>query len=443
VRAKGIATFVSAVLLGCLTAPAAVAAQPSSGVTAFERGVAEFGSSDYGRALADFLEARNDGVDGPQLGYDLAVTYYHLGRYLEASHEFKVLTGISAVAALSHYNLGLIAMRQGDDATAADELHTAYTTATDPTLRTLAEAALSQLESTPAREPRWTAFANAGAGYDSNVALSSESTVITPSHRGSDVYSLLAGAVAQLTGSGADGWQAVGTFYRTDYPVVSQFNQSYLHLGGQYRWGSAAWSQVLGLYAGDLTLGDTNFETLATASAESSFASSSDNTLHAFYRYTRIRGGSDYDYLTGWHQSLGIEDTRKMTSVDLTLGYTFDFNERNNFRAQPQFLSASPTDNGLYAKLNWRVSDIATLIFESDYQHSHYQGADVIFQGATTTNIFREENWWSSEIGATYSLSDRWLLRLDCSFTDNRSNIPEYSYHSNQVMFSIEYVVPN
>jgi Tetratricopeptide repeat len=440
VHAKLITMLATGVLIcGLITASNVCAAEP--GIQAFDRGAAEFHAGDYPGALADFLKARREGIQNPQLGYDLGVTYYHLARFDEARREFIALTALPSVAALSHYNLGLIALQQHDKPGARKEFKRALASAQTPELHALAAAALDNLGPEPTHNPRWTTFANAGFGYDSNVALTSESTTLTPAQQGSDVYSLLAGAIAQLSGSGAQGWQAVGTFYRLDYPKLGQYDQSYLHLGGQYRWRTGDWGHMFGFYAGEVTLGSANLESLATFSADTRYAYPSGTTLHAFYRYTRIKGSSDYDYLTGWHQSIGVEDTLQMPRVDLTLGYSFDFNERNNYNSPSQFLSSSPTVNGVYALYNWHMDDAMTLHLEADYQHSHYQESNTTTQGSTVTSILREDNWWSSAIGLSYSLDTSWSLRLNWSFSDNRSNISQYSYNSKQIMASLEYVM--
>ena len=438
-NAKQISMLVTGVLLGCALATAS-ARSPPFGIQAFVRGTAAFYKGDYSEALAAFLEARRDGIQSPQLCYDLGVTYYHLGRYDEARREFTTLTELSSVAALSHYNLGLVALQQHDQPRARREFKQAYASTQTLELRALAAAALDTLGPEPTPNPRWTAFANASYGYDSNVALKSESTTLIPAQQGSDVFSLLSGAIAQLSGSSAQGWQAVGTFYRIDYPKLSQYDQSYLHAGGQYRWSTESWSHILGFYAGEVTLGSANLETLGTFSADTRYTYPSGNTLHAFYRYTRIKGSSDYDYLTGWHQSIGIEDTLQMARSDLTLGYSFDFNERNNYNSPSQFLSSSPTVNGLYTLLNWHLDDATALHFEASYQHSHYQESNMMTQGGIVTSILREDNWWSSAIGLSYSLDASWSLRLNWSFSDNRSNISQYSYNSKQIMASLEYV---
>ena len=420
---------------------AAGAPLPDSGAQAYDQGVAAFKVGHYRQALEKFLAARDRGVHAPQLDYDLGVTYYRLGRYQDARREFTALLSVPGAAALSHYNLGLIALRQQDLARARREFELAYAGAREPGLRALASTALETLGAAPAPATQWTAFADAGAGYDSNVALTSESTTLTPAQRGSSVYSLLAGAIDPLGGDEHRGWQVVGTYYRIDYPSVTQYDQTYLHLGGDYRWENGSWSNQLGVYAGNLTLGSAQLETLGTVSADTRYATAAGNLWHFSYRYTRIFGGGNYAYLSGWHQSLGVENTLKYAHSDLTLGYNFDFNERNNYNAPPDFFSASPTINGLYAIFNWRLSDTTSLYLEADYAHSHYEGADSVLQNGVNTQVFREDNWWNPSLGFKYALSAHWLLRLDCSYMDNRSNIPVYSYHSSQAMVTFEYLL--
>lgn len=439
-NAKRWSRLIIAVLCCCLVAPVVHAQSGTRGAQAFARGITAFRQRNYAQALTEFLAARQFGIDAPQLGYDLGVTYYHLGRYSEARHEFSLLTSIPDLAALAHYNLGLIAMHSGDRSGALAQFDLACRLAPDAQLRTLAAEARSRLDSGFVSQPNWTAFFDTGAGYDNNVALTSESTVLAPTHTGSSVASLLAGVTGQLSGREVRGWQVVGTYYRMQYPSVSQFNQTYLHVGSQYRWSPPGWSNTAGFYLGDLTLGRSNFETLATVSVDVKRHLGNGDELRAYYRYTRVRGDGVYDYLTGWHQSLGAESVFRFTHTEFTLGYSFDFNERNNYNSASQFLSASPTENGLYAVLDWHRTPALNWSFEADYQHSHYQGADFIPLNGATTSVFREENWLSAVVRLNYTLSDRWALRADWRFTDNRSNIPVYSYRSSQVMLSLEYV---
>ena len=426
----------------CCISTVVEAGASTAGTQAFNRAVAAFQTGKYRRALAGFLEARRDGINSSQLTYDLGVTYYRLRRYPEAQLEFSALVNIPSLAALAHYNLGLVAMRLHDKARALAEFNNAYVSAGNPGLRALASEALARVNTRPPVASRWTVFGDATFGYDSNVALTSESTVFTPAHRGSSLYSLSAGAIGQVSGSTQRGWQVVGTFYRVIYPKVSEFDQTYLHFGGQYQWKQGNWSPRLGLYAGTVTLGGADFENLVTFSADTRLHTSANNEWRGFYRYTRIRGSSGFDYLTGWHQSLGVEDALHFDNADLKFGYAFDFNERDNFNSPSQFLSASPTDNGLYAVYNWHINDALEAFWEADYQHSHYQGADIVIENGAATSVFREENWWSTGLGVRYAWSARWAVRISGRFTDNRSNIVPYSYHSNQILVSLEYFDP-
>jgi len=110
-QSRHLLTSCSLILLCC--ASAAVGAQPAAaGTQAFNRAVTAFQTGNFQEALADFLEARREGIDSSQLTYDLGVTYYRLARYSEARHEFSALVDIPSLAALAHYNLGLVALRQ-------------------------------------------------------------------------------------------------------------------------------------------------------------------------------------------------------------------------------------------------------------------------------------------------------------------------------------------
>src|SRR5215469_11109704 len=121
------------------------ASQPADAAAVYAEGVADFQSGDYAQALAAFLKARDEGYTGPQLGYSLGSTYYQLGRYDSARHEFESLLSDPALAGLCHYNLGLIAQRQGDVETAREEFKAAETQSSEPAVKRLAADTLAKL----------------------------------------------------------------------------------------------------------------------------------------------------------------------------------------------------------------------------------------------------------------------------------------------------------
>ncbi len=414
----------------------------TQGLQEFQLGIAAFRAGQYPQALTDFLGARRHGIRSPQLGYDLGTVYFRLRRYRAARREFQALERDPALAALSQYNLGLIALRLGNPAQARRHFRRAHAGAQEPALRRLAAQALLRAGSAHHGSPTWVGFADVGAGYDSNVALTTENSLIAPARRSSALFQFLTGAVGQLTGNYRRGLQAVATVYKVSYPSVSEFSQTYLHAGGQYHWDSGRWFHTVGFYAGDTSLGGTSFESLATARLATGYALSSRQQLRVSYRYTRIVGGSGYNYLTGWHQALSVEDRMRVGRLDLNLAYTLDLNRRRNLAAPPQFFSVSPTRNGLFAHLRWRVTDTTSLFIAADYQHSHYDLPNVLVSGATTTRLGREDNWQRFDVGMDRRLAHHWTLRADWRYSDNRSNITLYSYQSRRLELSLEYLFP-
>ena len=421
---------------------AADAHQPASAMV-FQQGIAAFRAGHYKEALRDFLLARQHGMSDPHLTYNLGVSYYHLGDYTAARREFFSLAQNRDLAALSDYNLGLIALRQGDKPEAGRRFQLAYDGAPEPALKQLASRQLARLGSPAAPHTfasAWVGFANLGTGYDSNVTLTSQNSLLAPAQRGSAVLSLLAGTVGQLTGDYRQGMQIVGTVYRIDYPSVGQFSQTYLRLGGKYKFGNDDWANAIGVYGGHISLGGSSFETLGTVKAESRYAFSPSNELRGDYSYARISGGGNYGYLSGWHQALNIEDTTHLTPVDLSLGYSLDLNNRNNLSTPTQFLSVSPTRNGVFGRIKWQYSDATSFFVESTFQHSRYNQANTLVQNGVTTSLTRVDNWRTLAMGANHAFSNAWNVHADYHYTRNSSNIPLYAYDSNAVMLSLEYL---
>ena len=176
----------------CLAADA----HPPASAMVFQQGIAAFRAGHYKEALRDFLLARQYGMSDPHLTYNLGVSYYHLGDYTDARREFVSLAQNRDLAALSDYNLGLIALRQGDKPEAGRRFQLAYAGAPEPALKQLASRQLARLGSPAAPHTSasaWVGFANLGTGYDSNVTLTTQNSLLAPAQQGSAVLSLLAG----------------------------------------------------------------------------------------------------------------------------------------------------------------------------------------------------------------------------------------------------------
>ncbi|MDE2196856.1 MAG: tetratricopeptide repeat protein [Gammaproteobacteria bacterium] len=428
-------------LLLCARSYAATEPAAGNGETAYAEGVAAFQAGDYTRALDAFLRARAAGYQGVRLDYSLGATYYRLGRYAPAKREFESLLHARGLAALCHYNLGLIAVAQGDRSTALREFQSAYAGASQPDIKRLAAAEIARLTPSTSRPARWFGFANLSAGYDDNVAFAPQSGLALPSRQGSTLMTVLAGGAGQLTGSYANGIQLSGSYYGTDYQRLSQYNETMLTLGSQYRYVSDPWSARVGVSGSDVSLGGAGFETLGSLQLEAKKTLAGGNRLAAGYQYQHVSGDRSFDYLSGWQQQAFIEDEITAPGYEATFGYQHEINRRNDLTLGTEFLSASPTRNRLYAQLKLRSTDLLSWEMGMTYEKSSYGKPDILVSGNTTTTIGRSDALYIGRIGAGYKLAKWWNLKAEYRYLKNASNVGTYSYQSNRYSLSLEYLM--
>jgi hypothetical protein len=433
VRCLFLALLSLAPLLLCAAAHATDEAQ-----AAYANGVAAFQAGDYARALDDFLLARAEGYHGVQLDYSLGATYYRLGQYQPAQREFENLLRDKQLAALAHYNLGLIAAAQGKSATALNEYRLAYTETPRIEIKRLAAAEIARL--TPKQPSSWIGYAKLSTGYDDNVAFAPQSGVVAPSRQGSSLISVLAGAAGQLTGSYTDGLQITGSYYSADYPRLSLYNETLLNLGSQYRYAAGEWAARMGVSGSHVTLGGADFETLGNLRFAVQRVLSGSQRLAAGYEYQRINAAAAYDYLSGWQQQFFIEDRMTAPAYQAVIGYQHEDNRRNDLTLGNEFLSASPIRNRLYTRLVWRASDRWSWNLDLAYQKSLYGKPDILDSGNGVITLTRDDALYTASIGAEYALTKSWRLNAEYRYLRNASNVGIYSYHSNRYSISIEYL---
>ncbi|MDE1888052.1 MAG: tetratricopeptide repeat protein [Gammaproteobacteria bacterium] len=423
-------------LLLCASSHAADQAE-----TAYARGVTAFRVGDYADALDDFLRARAAGYRSVQLNYSLGAVYYRLGRYPEAKLEFESLLPVPRLAALVRYNLGLIAAAQGERNAALREYRAAYAEASQPDIKRLAAAEIARLTPSTLSPPRWFGYANLSAGYDDNVALAPQFGVTSPSRQGSSLTTVLAGGAAQLAGTYANGLELSGSYYGTDYSRLSQYDETLLNLGAQYRFSSDPWSGQLGMSGSDVTLGGAAFETLGTLQFAVRKQLAAGNRLVAGYAYQHVSGNQSFDYLSGWQQQVFLQDEIAAPSYKAIFGYQHEINRRKDLTLGTEFLSASPTRNRLYAQLALHATDRLSWEFGLSYEKSVYGKPDVLVSGNATTTIGRSDALYIGKLGADYKLSKRWILTVEYRDLKNSSNVDIYSYQSNRYALSVEYLL--
>lgn len=432
-----LAGFSWLVYIDCHAQEQATAAGDSA-ETAYAAGVAAFQSGDYTSARSDFLEARAAGYKGVQLDYSLAATCYQLGLYEDAKREFTRLLDEPQIAPLAHYNLGRVAVRQGDVDTAREEFQAAYAQAVEPEIKQLAEAELARLPA-PVSRP-WYGYADLAAGYDDDVAPLPVASLEPPAQQGSPLVSLLAGGGGQLSGSYDDGWQLQGSFYRVDYPRLSRYDQTLLRAGPEFRHATEAWNSIIDLAGSHIIFDDTTFEDSVTGRFEEQRELSPANILGAGYEYERVAGGSNYGYLTGRRRALFLEDKFNGDTYRALLGYQHETNGRNNLSTGREFFSASPTRNRFYGEFALKYTDDLSLRTAASYEKGIYEEPDVVLNGGSAFTATRNDDLYTGSIGGSYEFAKGWGLLVEFRYLKNASNIPLYSYQSHRFTLTLQHL---
>jgi tetratricopeptide (TPR) repeat protein len=89
------------------------AADSAAASAAFGAGNDAFQLGDYRTALTRFEAARDAGIEGPAVHYNIGVCQYKLGKYRQAEGTFRLVAErYPQMRAVAEYNLGLALLRQ-------------------------------------------------------------------------------------------------------------------------------------------------------------------------------------------------------------------------------------------------------------------------------------------------------------------------------------------
>jgi tetratricopeptide (TPR) repeat protein len=228
---------------------------------AFTAGQTAFAEDDYLRALAHFQRARQQGLDGPAIHYNIGVCHYRLGEYREAQAAFALIADrYPAMRALAQYNLGLVARRLGDHAQADAMFRAAFAGASDDKIRQLARLQIGEpVAELPSAPSQWFTMIDARVGHDDNVVLVAEDLPITGGYSADSAFTE---AFAFVSGplSAGEGLRFDGTLYTVRYADASFYNQNVLRAGGVYQWRFGRWRAEAGPHLAYSTLDGDGYE---------------------------------------------------------------------------------------------------------------------------------------------------------------------------------------
>jgi len=406
---SGFATRLPLVLCGLLYSISVLAAP---GDTEFTRGVQEFRSGNYQRAIDAFEKAQQQGKQSGALYYNLGASYYRTAQYAKSEQAFRHLLRDNQFRQLAQYNLGLISLKPGKRDSAVSWFRRAADNDTDPKITALAR---SRLEKYAPHETarRLSGLLSLGFGHDSNVTLASTGS---PTQQ-SDSYAEIFGFVILPAGP----VNVNASLLRQDYTSVNSADFMQVRAGVQYPISAAGWSWRPGLFLARDTLAGNDFLTLTDIEIRAGRTLAQQNRLDIRLRYSDIRADNTaYTYLQGSREQFRIQHLRDSALGQLRLRYELELNDRRNLSTADY----SPTRNTLQVRLvqhpaaDWRILE------ELGWRDSRYGEA---------AGVKRHDKRYLLHLAADRRLGQAWHLGLRYRHSNNDSNVASETYTRNDI----------
>jgi tetratricopeptide (TPR) repeat protein len=377
-----------------------------------------FNDGNYASALHFFESARDAGLDGPAVHYNIAVSQFRLERYEDAGRTFALIARwFPQMRGLAEYNLGLVARRLGDTPQARVHFLRAYQLSPDNReIRVLASRRLRELEPEVRKVSRWTGAIGIRAGHDDNAALRDEAGLPVGTTTASPMADLF--AVVQGPWIGRSGVRLDGSAYLVKYFDADEFDQSQFRGRVFYDWRPDDWRIQIGAHASISTLGSDAFDRKVGVNGSVVRYLGHVGMIDLRYAYDDV---SDADA-----QFAGISGSRQQFDLRYRW-YRFGhrvqvhFGLETNDRADPG-VSPDRTRFGVA----YRYMPDTGLGYGAGIEIRNSEYGDLA--------IPREEDLLTLSADLTYTLRGDWQLSFELRHSDNDSTDATFSYDRTQVM---------
>jgi hypothetical protein len=409
--------FVKVVMLVALMSLCGVAtfAVGATSSSLFQQGQQAFKAGQRGKALSLFKQAEAKGMNKASLYYNIGVCSYSLGEYEQSKKAFnKVIDLNKDMAPLAHYNLGLIAMKEGNRGEMISGFETAMTTSTDSKIRDMAAAALDENEVVAGESSSpYMGYFEVSVGYDDNIEL--YSGLLGSKDDGDWFTEFFAAATMPIKGGTyKKGTQLFGSVYYQKYADYSEYDLGTADVGVQYLFTYRGWQLKPAVdYA--YTIQDVkSYDQTPTFSLQGRHSFYWDTEIRLTYRLSYIDIlDSDYDAIEGTRNKFRAEVIKKWQKTSVSLKYTLELNDRDND-------DLSPTRNTIAVKVRHRFNDRFSGTGIVSFRNSSYDN---------TAAYDRDEDRWKTTLRGSYVLTPIWNLTADYTYSDNEDS-PEYDRYN-------------
>lgn len=388
----------------------------ASGVTAYKAG-------DNAAAVAYFESAQAQGMESLSLQYNLASSYYRVGRYDDSKKYYQQLTQTAQMRDLAEYNLGLIAIEEKDGSLARQYFESVVRSDKDKKLAALSQKHLSALQQ---KETRWKSNFAVNYGYDNNISSVSGDSVLDQSDY---FYQLFAATNYLIAGRRTDGWVVDALLFGMEYSDTDSNDEYHLALGLKRAMKLADWNTSARLSIDKSTYGGEDLQTTTKLDVIGGKKISNREKLYLRYQAEDIRSDRDiYDYLEGWRQRGKIEYRNFSKSNIKQIYYELELNDRGELVTLTDIYDYSPTRHTVRGKYTQLINKQWHLTGDLSYRFSDYP---------TSATTDREDDQWKFALTSDYHFDRTLKLTAQYQYTDNVSTVDQYNYDKSIVKIGL------
>lgn len=376
-----------------------------------------FDEGDYASALQFFEKARDAGLDGPAVHYNVAVSQFKLGRYESAGQTFTLIARrFPQMRGLAEYNLGLVARRLGNTSEARAHFLRAYQFSPDNrVIRVLSSRRLRELEPDVRTTSRWTGAIGVRAGHDDNVALRDDAGLpsgVTAESPMADVFAMIQGPW-----NGRSGFRLEGSAYLVRYFDADEFDQSDIRGRVFYDWRPNDWRMQVGVHASTGTLGGDAFDRKIGTEAMAIRYLGRNAAIDLRYIYDDVSDAdAQFAGISGSRQQVDARYRWYRDGRRLQIHYGLETNDRTDPGVSPDRTRIG---------IGYRYLPITGIGYGAGVEKRKSDYDDLVTP--------REEDMLTLSATLTYALASNWQLLFEVRHSDNDSTDPTFTYKRTQM----------
>ena len=389
----------------------------------FNLGAESYKVGDNVSAARFFESAMKQGMDSVSLKYNLASSYYKLGRYEEAKSIFLQLKKTTEMIDIAEYHLGLIAIKQKDGSLARSYFNSIVKSGKDEKLIKLSEKQLLALKG---KEDLWMSTVLLNLGNDNNISSVADDSVLG---RSDSFYELFISSDLLIAGSRKNGWVGNVSLFGIDYSDTDINDENHFSLALTRGIQLDDWNTSVKLNISKSTYGGEDFQT--SGKLDLTGSKSIDKQQFIYLRYQAADFRSDrilYDYLDGWRQRARVEYRLYSKSNIQQIYYELELNSRGLLVTSMDSYDYSPTRHTVRGQYTQKINNQWWLNGDISYRYSGFP---------SSSSIDREDNQWQLALSSDYRFNKTLKLNVKYQYINNESTVDRYTYDKSILKFGM------